>query len=181
MINFFSNTDKFFSSICLCMFFLSCNNNAGTKKETIEPAKPVIKAFIKPPSGYNDTLIVNYPAAVFYQPDSLQLLKIKDVEDPNFYESSMHEYFFQMLTSRKGLKKNWPGLKIVETNKCRFVLFVKKDKTREYVDLNTKNDTHGLFVFDGKKSPILVDMTNSDTIISFYLKDQVSKIIFKAD
>lgn len=116
------------------------------------------KPFIKPPANYPDTLIINFPAAVFYQPDSQQLISIKAVADTMFYESSMHEYFYQMLTARIRLKKPDP-LKIVEANKYRFLLFIKKDNSSVYIDLDARKETHGLFVFDRIKSPVLVDMT----------------------
>jgi len=38
----------------------------------------------------------------------------------------------------------------------------------EVIDLNTKNDPCGLFVFNGQKPPLLVDMTNIDTDLGFY-------------
>ena len=153
-----------------CLFFIipACNNNTETKKES---AKPVTETFIKPPGSYTDTLTINYPAAVFYQPDSLQLIRIKAVADTMLYESSMHEYFYQMRNARIVIKKNWLGLTITEAKNYRVIMFIKKNNTREYIDLDTKNDTHGLFVFDGKESPLFVDMTNIETAISFYLKE----------
>lgn len=160
----------FISSVCLGLVISSCNQPAKKYEKTAKPEHPLTKTFIKPPGSYNDTLEISYPAAVFYQPDSLQLLKIKAVADPGFYESSMHEYFYQMLTARIILKKTWPWLTIIESEKYRFLEFVHKNNTREYIDLDTKYDTHGLFVFDGKKPPLMVDMTNADTEISFYLK-----------
>jgi hypothetical protein len=50
----------------------------------------------------------------------------------------------------------------------RYILFKKSDGKVEVIDLNTKNDPCGLFIFDGQKSPLLVDMTNIDTDLGFY-------------
>ena len=159
-------------STCLFFIFISCNTNTGTKKEVADSVKTftVTKILTKPPSTYTDTLIINFPAAVFYQPDSLQLSKIKAQSDSMAFDGSMHEYFYQMRNARMVIKKSWPRLKITETKNYRYLLFIKNDDTLEYIDLNTKNDTHGLFVFDGKKSPVPVDMTNIETEVSFYLK-----------
>ena len=60
------------------------------------------------------------------------------------FDGSMHEYFYQMRNARIVIKKTWPGLKIVESKNYRFILFIKKDKTTECIDLNTKNDSEGL-------------------------------------
>ena len=57
------------------------------------------------------------PAAVFYHPDSFQLLKIKEHADPMHYDGSMHEYFFQMRNARIVIKKTWPALIIIEAKK----------------------------------------------------------------
>ncbi len=162
-----------FSAACLLFMNSSCNNNAGSKTEEKDTVKTTrtVKAFTKPPGTYPDTLTINYPAAVFYQPDSLQLSRIKATADTMFYESSMHEYFYQVLTARKLLKRTWPWLKIIESKNYRFLLFINKNNTRECIDLDTKNDSHGLFVFDGKKAPIMVDMTNTETQVSFYLQE----------
>ena len=69
------------------------------------------------------------------------------------------------------IKKNWPRLPIIESEKYRYLMFITKDSSREYIDLDTIKDTHGVFVFNGKKSPLIVDMTNIETEISFYLKE----------
>ncbi len=165
--------DAIIFSAFLPFAIICCNNNAASKREHASPANTAAaaKTFIKPPSSFQDTLLIDYPSAVFYQPDSVQLIKIKAVAGSMFYESTIHEYFYQMLTARKVIKLNWPALKILEADKYRFLLFIKKDKTSECINLDKKTDTHGLFVFDGKKPPVLVDMTNTETDISFYLKE----------
>ena len=157
------------------LFFtvFSCNNNESANKGVVSQVKTVTipKTSPKPHSTYPDTLMINHPAAVFYRPDSIQLAKIKAVSDPMYYEASLHEYFYQMLTARNIFKKTWPWLTIIESDKYRVLMFIRKNNSREYIDLDTMYDTHGLFVFDGKKSPILIDMTNVETQVSFYLKE----------
>ena len=82
----------------------------------------------------------------------------------------MHDYFFQMRYAHIAMKKNWPGLAIIESKRYRYLLFNKKDGSRECVDLDKKDDAYGLFVFDGKKSPLVVDLANTETQVSDYLK-----------
>ncbi len=164
-----------YATICityLCFSIVSCNSHEGVKKEVAGSVKIITrqKSLKKPAATYTDTLLVNFPAAVFYQPDSIQLFRIKAKTDSMVFDGTMHEYFYQMRNARRVIKKNWPQLTIIESIRYRFLLFIKKNITPEYIDLDTKNDSHGLFVFDGKKSPIMVDMSNIETDISFYLK-----------
>lgn len=155
-----------------CFSMLSCNSPEDVKKEVAGSVKIITreKSLKKPAATYTDTLLINFPAAVFYQPDSIQLFRIKAKTDSMVFDGTMHEYFYQMRNARMVIKKNWPQLTIIESIRYRFLLFIKKNNTPEYIDLDTKNDSHGLFVFDAKKSPIMVDMSNIETDISFYLK-----------
>lgn len=164
-------TGAVISSTCLFISIFACNNNSAAKKETVIPLQMVTKHFVKPPATNDDTLVIDFPAAVFYHPDSLQLKKIKELTDSISFDGTMHEYFYQMRNARIVIKETWQGLTIVESKNYRFILFIKKDKTKECIDLNTKNDVEGLYVFDRKKPPVLVDMTNIETEISFYLKN----------
>ena len=150
---------------------LSCNQAKNNKAETKPVSLEIDKKFKpKPGSIYSDTLVINYPAAVFYHPDSLQVLKIKAQTDSMVFDGSMHEFFYQMRNARRVIQKTWPGLKITEAKNYRYLLFVTLDKTRHCIDLDTKNDAYGLLVFNPKKPPQTVDMMNVETEISFYLK-----------
>ena len=90
--------------------------------------------------------------------------------DPVAYEGLEHEYFFQMRNARIVIKRTWPSLNIVEAKRFRYLIFIKRDGTREYIDLDTKKEPYGLFVFDCKKTATQVDMSNIETDVSFYLK-----------
>jgi hypothetical protein len=160
-------------SVLTCQLFIaSACNNEDKKIETKPVATEVNKNYKpKPPATYSDTLIINFPAAVFYHPDSLQLLKIKAQTDSMVFDGNMHEFFYQMRNARLVIQKTWPGLKITEAKNCRYILFIKKDNTSECVDLDTRSDAYGLFVFNRKKHPLLIDMMNVETEVSFYLKD----------
>lgn len=154
------------------MFILACNHSGSKKTDTFSGViKTQSKIITKPISSYPDTLIIKFPAAVFFHPDSLQLLKIKAQTDSMVFEGSIHEFFYQMRNARMVIKETLPGLSIIESKNYRYILFIKKDNTGEYIDLNTKNDAYGLLVFNGKKSPLFVDMTNIETAISFYFKE----------
>ncbi len=150
----------------------ACNNN-DYKKTEIKPVNAELNKNYKPkpPATYSDTLIINFPAAVFYHPDSLQLLKIKAQTDSMVFDGNMHDFFYQMRNARMVIQKTWPALKITEAKNCRYILFIKKDNSTECVDLDTKTDACGLLIFNQKKPALTVDMMNVETEVSFYLKD----------
>jgi len=147
----------------------SCSSNPVQDKE--KKASPSShQVLTKPPSNFQDTMLIDFPAAVFYLPDSLQLEKIKELTDSSIFEAAMHEYFFQMRNARMSIKRDWPELKIVEAKNIRFLLFKGRDNDSTYIDLNTKNDSHGLFLFQPGKKPHYADMMNIDTELGFYFK-----------
>ena len=139
-------------------------NNKQVKKD-LAPKPKIIK---KPPSSFGDTVIINRESAVFYNPDSLQMEKIKSVNENRVYATITHDCYYQMQNARNVIRLHWPRIRIVEVNKARYLLFVKKDKRKVCIDLNAKNDICGLFLFDPKKDPELVDMPNIDTFLGFY-------------
>jgi hypothetical protein len=157
--------------LLLCFIFsvaFSCNQR--NKKNIHDVKSPEIKNAIikKPPSSFSDTLFIHSPSVVFYNPDSLQLQKMKEIIEKNEYETEVHNCFYQMRNARMVLKKYWPKIHIVETSTKRYLLFVKADKTISAIDLNSKGDMCGLFLFDGKKEPELADMMNIETALGFY-------------
>jgi len=158
-----------FGMVMIIVFSVSCSQSAeknrkqSGKDQASKP--PVIK---KPPSSFDDTVIINGPSAVFYNPDSLQLTKIKSVNETNVYATITHDCFYQMQNARNVIRQYWPQVRVVEVIKARFLQFVKKDKSKIYIDLNAKNDICGLFLFDPAKEPELADMPNIDTFLGFY-------------
>ena len=73
-----------------------------------------------------------------------------------------------MRNARIVLKKYWGRLRIIETSNARYLQFLKADKSSTIIDLNTVGDISGMFLFDPKKKPLLIDMMNIDTELGFY-------------
>jgi len=122
----------------------------------------------KPPSSFSDTIIIGFPAAVFYNPDSLQLKKIEAVIDTMIFKSIVHDCFYQMRNSRIVLKQYYPAINITEVKNARYLLFKKANGQKECIDLNSQNDPCGIFISDGIKKAQLVDMMNIDSELGFY-------------
>jgi hypothetical protein len=159
-------------TLAIFLGILSCSNsidNKTKKAEKVQASKPpIIK---KPPSSFDDTVIISGLSAVFYNPDSLQMAKIKSVNEKNVYATITHDCHYQMQNARNVIRRHWPRVRIVEVARARYLLFVKKDKTKLVIDLNAKNNICGLFLFDPKKAPELVDIANIDSFLGFYFGD----------
>jgi hypothetical protein len=153
----------------------SCENNNTsakakiTSKDSLNTNK-IKKVSHKPYSTFQDTLKISKPSAVFYHPDSLQLEKIKQQTDSIAYKNLIHVHFFLTQNSRNVIKNASPSLNIIEAKNFRYLLFKKKDSSTECIDLDKYAETYGLFLFDGKKAPKLVDMMNIDTELYVYFK-----------
>ena len=160
-----------FISIFALIYLCSCTNAKSSKKNNTKlPATSHAVQHKKPPSSYNDTLVINNISAVFYNPDSLQLYKIQTITEKRLYETDVHNCFYLMRNARMVLKKYWPHIHVIESSEYRYLLFIKADNSQTCIDLNTKDDMCGIFLFDRKKEPELIDMMNIDTDLGFYFK-----------
>jgi hypothetical protein len=149
------------------LFFAACKEGKEEKKGPVPPAvAPAI--YKKPGSAFSDTLIINTNAAVFFNPDSVQLQQIKAVKDSKDFVSDEHNCFYLMRNARIVLQKYWHSIQIIESSKARYLLFIKADKSRQCIDLDANGDMCGIYLFDRKKNPELADMMNIDTALEFY-------------
>lgn len=148
-----------------CILIYGCNPRNNTSKKQFEHKTEERQ---KPGSSFQDTLSISKMSAVFYQPDSLQLSKIKAVTTTQVFEGSMHEWQAQFNNAHLVLKRNWPKVSIVDVKNVRYLKFIKKDQSVELVDLDKYNDAMGLFIFNGEQKPVLVEMTNPDEAFYFY-------------
>ena len=128
----------------------------------------------KPPSSFDDSLLIHSNSAVFFQPDSLQLEKIKSVNEKMVFESLIHDCFFQMRNARLVIQKYWPEIQIVESSKFRYLVFLKAN-SHQIIDLNTVNDICGIYLFDSLRNPVRINMTNIDSELGFYFQRKKSE------
>ena len=149
-------------SFLIVILCLSCTDSPP------ESYSPQTKVENKFPGSFQDTIRINSPAAVFYNPDSLQLEKIRSVTEARIFDGSMHEYDYLMRNAHFVIKKTIPQLKIIEVKNARYLFFTGADKNTECIDLDSKNDAYGLFVFDRQKPPRLLDMANIESELGFY-------------
>jgi hypothetical protein len=165
--------NNFLPVIFISLMLLSCSPQPSkTDKKESNNINTIPKVLSKPASSFQDTLTIRKLSAVIYYPDSLQLEKIRLLTDTNVYKSSIHEFTYQIHNAHLVIEKTWPQIEIIESINYRYIQFIKKDGSKNLIDLDTKNDTYGLFIFNEKKDPVLIDMTNIETEISFYLNDK---------
>jgi hypothetical protein len=166
------NNAVYVFTLCMAAILCACHNNdKEVKLNTGSSNKTNAVTSIKVAGSFQDTLIISSPSAVFYYPDSLQLLKIKAQTEPAIYEGLVHEYFFQMRNAHIVIKKTWPALNIIDSRRYRYLLFIKANGKKNCIDLDKKKEPFGLIVFNGKKTAQAIDMSNAETGISFYLKE----------
>ena len=147
------------------IIIFSCSAPPG-KTNINEIKKESIKT--KPSTNATDTIIINFPAAIFFTPDSFQLEAIRSITDSIVFESMKHDCFFQMRNSRNLLTSQYPKIKIREAANARYLLFEMIDGQKKIIDLNQNNDPCGVYLFHPAKQPKLTDMTNIDTELGFY-------------
>lgn len=155
-------------SYAIFLFLLSCRHQSAKNEVSNDDTKKEDKQVIKPPTIFSDTLKIDSQAAVFYYPDSLQLEKIKAGLDTSTFSAIMHEYFYQLRYVHNVLNEYRPRINIVEARKVRYLLFIKADESSEIIDLDTKYDPYGLFIFDPEKNPSQLELTNAASEIGFY-------------
>jgi len=151
--------------------YLSCADKPGKVIPAITKQQQTVNTVPKPPGSYSDTLVIRVSSAVFYQPDSLQLLRYKAIISARDFESETHNSYYQMRNARMVINKYWPRLQIIETTRARYLLFVKSDNQKVLIDLDKQGDMWGIFLFDGKQDPELADMMNIDSFLGFYFQN----------
>jgi hypothetical protein len=155
----------------ITMLLASCGEKPHSTIKTDDPgqaSQPV--KYKKPAASFNDSILIDTRSAVFFNPDKGQLDRIKKIVSPGIFESNTHDCFYQMRNARMVIKKHWPAVRVIETDRARYLIFIKENKTTTCIDLNSKGDICGLFLFDQMKEPELADMMNIYTALEFYFK-----------
>lgn len=104
-----------------------------------------------------DTLTIDRKAAVFYQPDSLQIEKrMKEAGEADF-RAGADDYIYYVNTSAEYLEKQ--GLSVLDAKNKKYLKFVLADKRTHVINLDTLQELWGMYLFDPKKKPYAADMT----------------------
>jgi hypothetical protein len=159
--------------VIIALFLFSCTGpvDPGMKYHRTDSVSPLKKDNRKkPPSSFQDTVTIRTRSAVFYHPDSLQLIKIKTVNEKMIFESLMHDCFYQMRNARLVIQRDWPTIQIIDISKIRWLNFIRPDGKKKIIDLDAVNDICGIYLFDPARDPERIDMMNIDTELEYYFK-----------
>jgi hypothetical protein len=167
-----STTGLMYAVISAILFFDCSGSGNPVVKNHRADSLPVLRKDNrkKPPSSFSDTVIIRSRSAVFYLPDSAQLVNIKAVNEKMIFESLMHDCFYQMRNARIVIQRDWPDIQVQDVSKERFLNFVRPDGKWKIIDLDSVNDICGIYLFDPGRAPELIDMMNIDTELGFYFK-----------
>jgi hypothetical protein len=115
-----------------------------------------------------DTLTIDKKAAVYYQPDSLQMEKrMKRVGESDFREG-MDDYIYYINISTEYLEKQ--GLRIIDAKNKKYLRFVMTDKKEKLIKLDTLEELWGIYLFDPKKKPHYADIIEIEEDYKKYFK-----------
>ena len=147
--------------ICFLIILFSCHEKTRENKNIDKTESAQRKT--KPPSVSQDSLIINQPAAIFFEPDSAQFQNLKSITAENVFETNVHESFFQFKTAKSFLQQHMPAVKILSAKNFRYLVFPDKAKTADIIDLDKIADSWGLYFFEPGKEPRLIDIMSIDT------------------
>ena len=115
-----------------------------------------------------DTLTIDRKAAVFYQPDSLQMEhRMKEVGEADF-RAGADDYIYYVNTSAEYLEKK--DLPVLDTKNKKYLKFILADKQVQVIKLDTLEELWGMYLFDPKKKAYAADMTIIEDEYKSYYK-----------
>jgi hypothetical protein len=88
----------------------------------------------------------------------------------NVFLTVRHDCYYQMRNAAIVIRRDWPQVRIIEVSHVRYLIFSGSDSGKRKIDLNEVGDICGIYLFDGKKDPVRIDMSNIDSELGFYFK-----------
>lgn len=115
-----------------------------------------------------DTLTIDRIAAIFYQPDSIQIKKrMKQVGEADF-RAGADDYIYYINSSVEYLEKQ--GIPVIDAKNRKFLRFVMTDKKEKLIKLDTLEELWGIYLFDPMKAPLYADMIDIEENYKNYYK-----------
>ena len=164
--------------VLLCLTLASCGDNshqdtasikstqADTKFQTDTTHHTLIASATN--SANNDTLIVDRQSAVFIEPDSLRIERLKNqVGEEDFYIGADDDLFY-VHTSHEFLDS--VKLKTLIAKDKKFLRFICSDQTEQVIRLDKLPELWSIYFFDPTKKAKQVDMTIIDEEYKSYFQ-----------
>jgi len=131
------------------------SDSSGEKTQKVDTIKS--QRALRSSTLETDTLTIDMKAAVFYQPDSLQMEKrMKEVGEAEF-RMGADDYIYYVNMSVEYLEKQ--DLKVYDAKNKKYLKFLLADKRVKVIKLDSLKELWGMYFFDPKKMPYAADMT----------------------
>lgn len=140
----------------------SAQENFTSKSDSIQSLNASTTNFAS-----NDTLIVDKQAAVFIEPDSLQVDKKKKQVGEEVFYIGADDYLFYMNTAHHFLDSM--KMSILYVKEKKFIKFIRNDKSQQVIRTDTLNELWSLYLFDPTKKAKQIDITIIDQEYKSYL------------
>jgi hypothetical protein len=135
-------------------------SQTDSSKKTISPSSA--KRF------NGDTLIVESQAAVFIEPDSIKIEKLKkEAGVENFYAAA-DDYLFYLNSAYQFIDS--VKLMTIQSKDKKFIKFIRNDKSVHVVNLNKLPELWNIYFFDPTKNAKRVNMTIIEEEYGRYFK-----------
>lgn len=144
--------------------FTSCGTSDSTKEDAVKEVHTLSHTTTTKPiiARHNtmaaDTLTVTSSAAVFYQPDSVQMKKRMTEVGEEDFRIGMDDYLYYMNGSWTWLEGQ--GLPCVDARYKKYIRFIAAGKKTRLIRLDTLPELWGVYLFHPAKAPYKADLTN---------------------
>jgi hypothetical protein len=143
----------------LCFIFLSCTEKVTQKKDPNTKQTESTKSIRAENAGgaNSDTLLVAKRAAVFTEPDSLQIEKMKkEMGSDNFYTGA-DDFMYYSSLAREFLDSM--KLPVIDCKNKNYIKFIDQNGLSEITDLHKDTNGWNLYFFDPARKPQKANLT----------------------
>lgn len=166
---FYSMCFKHFATIALAVFIVSCGARKESESVTTQTSYAVRTETAKLSRIATDTVVISERAAIFFDPDTVQIEKAKKecLEEDDFYTAADDNLYYMWLASNfiDSVK-----LKKVDIMGKKVLKFVSATGGATFVNLDTVNWLWGVYFFDPQKKPHDADVVSIEEEYHKYFK-----------
>ncbi|NTS41852.1 hypothetical protein HRG84_13125 [Flavisolibacter sp. BT320] len=134
--------------------FAACGHPASNKTaatDTLQPPSAIAKA-------NTDTLVIRTTAAVFTEPDSIQLATRKQAVGEETFYAGADDYIFYLNEVHTFLDST--NLKRIVAKNKKYLLFIGNNNTKQLIRLDSLPELWNVYFFHPEKDAKQVDITS---------------------
>lgn len=123
---------------------------------------------VQPTVKKTDTLLISEKVAVFINPDSSTIDKLKQEGSEEDFYVTANDYSYYMGTAQEFLDS--VKVRVIDVEKEKFIKFVGSNKKRQLITISKQQDPWAIYFFDPPKKAKQVDMTAIEEEYKAYFK-----------